>query len=115
MVTMTTLASATPKRARRISPAPPDSRIAAPTNGEIACASRLGDRLTGQLLGVQMVGAPETSVAKRIDTASAALFAKESVEDINALDLSYSPPLNSPWDPLQSSAQDWLKLLPKIN
>jgi NADPH-dependent 2,4-dienoyl-CoA reductase/sulfur reductase-like enzyme len=72
-----------------------------------------GDRLTGQLLGVQMAGAPETSVAKRIDTAAAALFAKESVEDINALDLSYSPPLNSPWDPLQSSAQDWLKLLAK--
>jgi NADPH-dependent 2,4-dienoyl-CoA reductase/sulfur reductase-like enzyme len=74
-----------------------------------------GDRLTGQLLGVQMAGAPETSVAKRIDTAAAALFAKESVDDINAFDLSYSPPLNSPWDPLQSSAQDWLKLLAKIN
>ena len=74
-----------------------------------------GDRSTGQLLGVQMAGAPETSVAKRIDTAAAALFAKESVEDINALDLSYSPPLNSPWDPLQSSAQDWSKLLAKIN
>jgi NADPH-dependent 2,4-dienoyl-CoA reductase/sulfur reductase-like enzyme len=74
-----------------------------------------GDRLTGQLLGVQMAGAAETSVAKRIDTAAAALFAKESVDDINALDLSYSPPLNSPWDPLQSSAQDWLKVLAKIN
>ena len=48
-------------------------------------------------------------------TAAAALFARESVDDINALDLSYSPPLNSPWDPLQSTAQDWLKLLAQIN
>lgn len=68
-----------------------------------------GDRKTGRLLGVQMVGEPETLVAKRIDTAAAALFAHSSVDELNDLDLSYSPPLNSPWDPLQSSAQDWQK------
>ena len=69
-----------------------------------------GDRRTGQFLGVQMVGAPETLVAKRIDTAAAALFARISVDELNELDLSYSPPLNSPWDPLQSCAQAWLNL-----
>jgi hypothetical protein len=58
-----------------------------------------------------MGGAAETLVAKRIDTAAAALFAKLSVDGLNDLDLSYSPPVNSPWDPLQSAAQDWLKLL----
>jgi len=68
-----------------------------------------GDRRTGRLLGVQMVGEPETLVAKRIDTAAAALFAHSSVDELNDLDLSYSPPLNSPWDPLQASAQAWQK------
>jgi NADPH-dependent 2,4-dienoyl-CoA reductase/sulfur reductase-like enzyme len=70
-----------------------------------------GDRKTGRLLGVQMLGQPETLVAKRIDTAAAALFSGSSVDELNDLDLSYSPPLNSPWDPLQSCAQAWQKLL----
>jgi NADPH-dependent 2,4-dienoyl-CoA reductase/sulfur reductase-like enzyme len=70
-----------------------------------------GDRTTGRLLGVQMVGQPETLVAKRIDTIAAALFSHSSVDQLNDLDLSYSPPLNSPWDPLQSSAQAWQKLV----
>jgi len=58
-----------------------------------------------------MVGQPETLVAKRIDTAAAALFSRSSVDELNDLDLSYSAPLNSPWDPLQSSAQAWQKLV----
>jgi NADPH-dependent 2,4-dienoyl-CoA reductase/sulfur reductase-like enzyme len=69
-----------------------------------------GDSRTGRLLGLQMLGEPETLVAKRIDTAAAALFANTSVEGLNDLDLSYSPPVNSPWDPLQVCAQAWQKL-----
>ncbi len=68
-----------------------------------------GDRTSGKFLGVQMLGAPETLVAKRIDAAAAALYYGASIEDLNDLDLSYSPPLNSPWDPLQSAAQDWVR------
>lgn len=70
-----------------------------------------GDRETGKFLGVQMLGAPETLVAKRIDAAAVALHHGASVDDLNDLDLSYSPPLNSPWDPLQSAAQDWVRHL----
>lgn len=68
-----------------------------------------GDRRTGQLLGVQLLGEPETLVAKRIDAAAAALFARLGVDELSDLDLSYSPPLDSPWDPLQATAQQWLK------
>ena len=31
------------------------------------------------------------------------------VEEISDLDLSYTPLLSSPWDPVQMSAQDWVK------
>ena len=68
-----------------------------------------GDRSTGRLLGVQMVGPLETQVAKRIDTVAAALYAHLNVRDLNDLDLSYSPPLYSPWDPLQVASQEWLR------
>jgi NADPH-dependent 2,4-dienoyl-CoA reductase/sulfur reductase-like enzyme len=68
-----------------------------------------GDKRTGRFLGLQMVGEQETLVAKRIDTAAAALFAHLTVDQLNDLDLSYSPPLNSPWDPLQTAAQMWLQ------
>jgi len=36
---------------------------------------------------------------------SAALRARE----LNALDLSYTPPISSPWDPVQLSSQAWVK------
>lgn len=29
------------------------------------------------------------------------------VEALNDLDLSYTPPLGSPWDAIQMAAQDW--------
>jgi NADPH-dependent 2,4-dienoyl-CoA reductase/sulfur reductase-like enzyme len=66
-----------------------------------------GDRETGQLLGVQIVGHRSSEVAKRIDTAATALQFSLAVDDLNALDLSYAPPLGSPWDPLQQAAQHW--------
>ncbi len=68
-----------------------------------------GSWLRGAEVDRLSLGQPETLVAKRIDTASTALFAHSSVDELSDLDLSYSPPLNSPWDPLQSSAQAWLK------
>ena len=74
-----------------------------------------GDGQTGKLLGIQMMGAAETLVVKRIDTAAAALYAKSCVDELNELDLSYSPPLNSPWDPLQSIAQEWTRVQKETN
>ena len=67
-----------------------------------------GDRRTGQLLGMQMVGDKDGAVAKRIDIAAAALFADLTVDQISDLDLAYTPPLGSPWDAVQIAAQDWL-------
>ncbi len=67
-----------------------------------------GDRPTGRLLGVQMVGAGTGAVHKRVDTAATALFAGLGVDQVSDLDLAYTPPLGSPWDVLQVAAQRWL-------
>jgi NADPH-dependent 2,4-dienoyl-CoA reductase/sulfur reductase-like enzyme len=71
------------------------------------CIRLTGDRETGRLLGAQMIGHIRTETAKRIDIFATALFHGLSVEDLNDLDLSYTPPLSSPWDPVQLSAQAW--------
>jgi NADPH-dependent 2,4-dienoyl-CoA reductase/sulfur reductase-like enzyme len=67
-----------------------------------------GDRKTGHLLGAQMIGHIHGEVAKRIDVFATALFHGMRVEELNDLDLSYTPPLSSPWDPVQVGAQTWV-------
>jgi NADPH-dependent 2,4-dienoyl-CoA reductase/sulfur reductase-like enzyme len=66
-----------------------------------------GDDRTGRLLGAQLLGHWKSEVSKRIDTFAAALFHEMKIEDLNDLDLSYTPPLSSPWDPIQIGAQVW--------
>ncbi len=66
-----------------------------------------GDRTTGRLLGAQIVGDWRGEVAKRIDIFATALFHEMRVADMSDLDLSYTPPLSSPWDPVQMAAQAW--------
>jgi len=66
-----------------------------------------GDRHSGQLLGAQLLGHKDSEVSKRIDIFATALFHKMTVESLNDLDLSYTPPLSSPWDPVQMGAQAW--------
>jgi NADPH-dependent 2,4-dienoyl-CoA reductase/sulfur reductase-like enzyme len=66
-----------------------------------------GDRHTGRLLGVQLVGRLTSEIAKRIDIPAAAIFNRMTVDAISDLDLSYTPPLGSPWDALQVGAQAW--------
>ncbi len=68
-----------------------------------------GDGKTGRLLGAQMVGHYQSEVAKRIDIFATALFHGMRVDELNDLDLSYTPPVSSPWDPVQMSAQAWVK------
>jgi NADPH-dependent 2,4-dienoyl-CoA reductase/sulfur reductase-like enzyme len=68
-----------------------------------------GDRQTGRLLGVQLFGHRHAEVAKRIDIAAVSLFHGMSVEGISDLDLSYTPPLGSPWDAVQAGAQTWVR------
>ncbi len=69
-----------------------------------------GDRRTGRLLGVQLVGHLSTEIAKRIDTPATAILNEMTVEGISDLDLSYTPPFGSPWDALQIGAQAWTRL-----
>jgi len=66
-----------------------------------------GDLASGRLLGAQIVGDRKAEISKRIDIVAAALFNEAHVEDLNDLDLSYTPPLSSPWDPVQMAAQAW--------
>lgn len=70
-----------------------------------------GDRGSGQLLGAQIVGAYGTEVSKRIDILATAIFHGMNVRSLGQLDLSYTPPLSSPWDPVQMAAHGWLKKL----
>lgn len=67
-----------------------------------------GDRRTGRLLGAQIVGHWQAEVAKRIDVFATALFHGMTVEGLNALDLSYTPPMGAPWDAIQEAAQAWV-------
>ena len=66
-----------------------------------------GDRRTDQLLGVQLVGHLTSEIAKRIDIPATAIFSETTVDAVSDLDLSYTPPLGSPWDALQTGAQTW--------
>jgi NADPH-dependent 2,4-dienoyl-CoA reductase/sulfur reductase-like enzyme len=66
-----------------------------------------GDRRTGQLLGSQIVGHYRSEISKRIDIVAGAIFNNLLVEKLIDLDLSYTPPLSSPWDPIQKVAMKW--------
>ena len=68
-----------------------------------------GDKRSGLLLGAQLVGPRGAEVAKRVDTYATALFHRMTVDDLNQLDLSYTPPLGSPWDAVQMAAQSWVR------
>ena len=68
-----------------------------------------GDRATGRLLGMQLFGHKNAEVAKRVDIAATAIFHGMTVEAVSDLDLSYTPPLGSPWDAVQMAAQAWTR------
>ena len=66
-----------------------------------------GDADSGMLLGAQLIGHLGAEVAKRADVFATALFHGMDIEALSELDLSYTPPLGSPWDALQMAAQSW--------
>jgi NADPH-dependent 2,4-dienoyl-CoA reductase/sulfur reductase-like enzyme len=74
-----------------------------------------GDRRTQRLLGAQILGHRTSEVSKRIDILAHALFSNLTVDQVNDLDLSYTPPLSSPWDPVQMAAQAWVKRLHEVS
>jgi NADPH-dependent 2,4-dienoyl-CoA reductase/sulfur reductase-like enzyme len=68
-----------------------------------------GDRTTGRLLGMQLFGHKNAEIAKRTDIAATAIFHGMTVDAVSDLDLSYTPPLGSPWDAVQMAAQAWTR------
>jgi hypothetical protein len=52
----------------------------------------------GRVLGLRLFGHWHAEVAEQIDIAAAAIFNQMTVDAISDLDLSYTPPLGSPWD-----------------
>jgi NADPH-dependent 2,4-dienoyl-CoA reductase/sulfur reductase-like enzyme len=66
-----------------------------------------GDRATGRLLGMQLFGHRHAEIAKRVDIAAAAIFHGMTADGLSDLDLSYTPPLGSPWEAVQIGAQAW--------
>ncbi len=67
----------------------------------------VGDRKSGRLLGVQMVG--KEGAAHRINAPAVALHAKMSVEEFSQSDLAYAPPFSPVWDPMLTAANQLLK------
>ncbi|GBF04991.1 FAD-dependent pyridine nucleotide-disulfide oxidoreductase [Deinococcus aerius] len=61
-----------------------------------------GERGSGRLLGVQLVGQPAS--VKRVDVVAALLHQRGSVGDLFELDLAYAPPFSSVWDVLLVAA-----------
>jgi NADPH-dependent 2,4-dienoyl-CoA reductase/sulfur reductase-like enzyme len=67
----------------------------------------VAERGGGKLLGGQAIG--RGGVAKRIDVLATALYSGLTLEDLARLDLSYAPPFNSVWDPVQVAATSLLR------
>jgi NADPH-dependent 2,4-dienoyl-CoA reductase/sulfur reductase-like enzyme len=68
-----------------------------------------GDRLSGRMLGVQLVG--KEGVAHRIDAPAVALHSRMTVEEFYQTDLAYAPPFSPVWDPMLTAANQLLKKL----
>ncbi|OJU47138.1 MAG: CoA-disulfide reductase [Microbacterium sp. 69-7] len=66
-----------------------------------------GDTRNGRLLGAQLVGTRGAEISKRVDTYATALHHRMTVPEMSDLDLSYTPPLGSPWDAVQMATQAW--------
>ena len=68
-----------------------------------------GDRNSGRLLGAQLVGHRGAEISKRVDIYATAIHNGMTVDGVSDLDLSYTPPLGSPWDAIQIATQTWTR------
>ena len=93
----------------RTSQASPDDHKAYYPGAQPITIRITGDAVTGRLLGAQLIGAKGTETAKRVDIYATALFHHMTVDAFSELDLSYTPPLGSPWDAVQMAAQTWVQ------
>lgn len=69
----------------------------------------VADRATRRLVGGSVIG--EDGTAGRIDVIATALHTRMRVDEFEQLDLAYSPPFASVWDPLLIAAQQLQKEL----
>ena len=83
------------------------SRAHAHPGSKTISVHMVGDRKTGRLLGVQMVG--HEGVAHRINAPAVALSAGLTVEAFSQCDLAYAPPFSPVWDPMLTAANQLLK------
>jgi NADPH-dependent 2,4-dienoyl-CoA reductase/sulfur reductase-like enzyme len=68
----------------------------------------VADRATRRLLGGAVIGEQDT--AGRINVIASALHAGMRIEDFEQMDLAYSPPFATVWDPLLIAAQQLRKM-----
>ncbi len=85
------------------------SRAHAHPGAETIQIHMVGDKKTGRLLGVQMVG--KEGVAHRINAAAVALHSQMTVEQFSQTDLAYAPPFGPVWDPLLTAANQLQKTI----
>ena len=76
-------------------------------DGKKTTVELVADRTSRRLLGGSVIG--EEGAAGRIDVIATALSARLRVEDFEQLDLAYSPPFATVWDPLLIAAQQLVK------
>ena len=67
----------------------------------------IADRATRRLLGATVIG--EQDAAGRINVVATALQSRMRADEFEQLDLAYSPPFSTVWDPLLVAAQQLLK------
>ncbi|MBA3027535.1 MAG: pyridine nucleotide-disulfide oxidoreductase [Desulfobacteraceae bacterium] len=83
------------------------SRAHAHPGSETIRVQMVGDKTTGRLLGVQMVG--KEGVAHRINAPAVALSSGMTVARFSQCDLAYAPPFGPVWDPVLTAANQWMK------
>lgn len=67
----------------------------------------VGDKKSGRLLGVQMIG--KDGVAHRINAPAVALHNQMTVDEFSQCDLAYAPPFGPVWDPVLMAAVQLMK------
>jgi NADPH-dependent 2,4-dienoyl-CoA reductase/sulfur reductase-like enzyme len=87
------------------------SRAHAHPGASMIWVQLVGDRVSGRLLGAQMVGREGT--AHRINAVAVALHAHMSVAQFSQTDLAYAPPFGPVWDPMLTAANQLIKKMPE--
>jgi len=85
------------------------SRAHSYSSGEPIWVNMIGDKKSGRLVGVQMVG--KEGVAHRINAPAVALHNQMTVRQFSQADLAYAPPFGPTWDPMLTAANQLLKKL----